>query len=247
MLTKTKMSGLLVIGMAVTGCMVFGCSKNEKGAVNTTDQEQVLFEDKRDANGQTAREVFLGGNVKKVTAIRSDHSVVEKIKSSAEWKAATAGVELDLSAIRRTYVHSTDASLVTIPVVSKTKTSEYFNVYLGQDRILLTRFSEIRQAGGMTTCKIESPAGELYYQFDLNNRNQLGNWKFEKDLPKLYDTDRDLSLVGRDPEDCSKKKFNSCMSCVIVDVCGSDWICSIACGLAIPSCVGGAALYCLII
>ncbi|MET0464716.1 MAG: hypothetical protein ABW007_16245 [Chitinophagaceae bacterium] len=253
MLTKTKMSGVLVFGIIAAGFMVFGygCSKNEKGRANAGDQEEILFEDKSDGLGYTAGELFLGANVKKVTGIRADHSIMEKIKASAGWEEVTAGVKMDVSQIRRTYVHSTDASLITIPIISQDdaieRSSEYFNVYVGPDKILITRFSEIRQEGGETTCKIQSATGELYYQFDLNNRNQLGNWKFVKDMPKLSDAAQNASLTERDPENCSKKKFNSCMTCVIIDVCGSDWICSIACGLAIPSCVGGAALYCLIV
>jgi hypothetical protein len=231
--------------MAVICLMVYGCQKKENGRANA-DREEVLFEDKSERMDYAPGEILLGANVKKVTAIRGDHSVVERITESGEWKEATAGVKVDLSQVRRTYVRSTDVSLITIPIVSQVSANEYFNVYAGADKILITRFSELPQEGGRRTCKIQSAAGELYYQFDLNSQNQLGNWKFERDLPKLYDTDRNTSLAGRNQEDCSKKKFNSCMSCVFVNVCGSDWICSIACGLAIPSCAGGAALYCLI-
>jgi hypothetical protein len=246
MLTKTKTSGVLIIAAVAVALTVYGCSKNGSSEMSKEITEQVLFEDTSDKTFYKPGDFLLGGNVKKVTSIGTDHPVFVQIKSTAGWKQAASNVELDLTQIKRTYVHNTDASLVTIPIVSNEKAKEYFNVYVNDSDVLITRFSEIRQPGGITTCEVRSPLGELYYRFDINNLNQIGNWKFDKDLPKLSASRSSISLTGREVVDCSKKKFSSCMNCVILDVCGSDWICSIACGLAIPSCVGGAALYCLI-
>ncbi len=240
------MGGVLVFTAAAIALTVYGCSKNGNDRGSEKNHEEVLFEDGSDRSFQKPGEVLLGANVKKVVKIQADHSVVCQIQTSQEWKQACSGVKLDLTQIKRTYVHSTDASVVTIPIVSTGVTSEYFNVFVSRENVLITKFSETPKDGGGTTCKVQSASGELYYQFDINSQNLIGNWKFNKELPKLTGAGKSLSLTGRDATDCTKKKFNSCMTCVIVDVCGSDWICAVACGVAVPSCVGGAALYCLI-
>ncbi|MBO9658320.1 MAG: hypothetical protein J7527_05800 [Chitinophagaceae bacterium] len=246
MLTKTKMSRVLVFAMAAIALTVYGCSKNGNARLSKIDHEKVLFEDRSDRSSQKPGEALLGANVKKVVGIQADHSVFRRIQASSEWKQASSGAELDLTQIKRTYVYNTDASVVTIPIISTGAVSEYFNVFVTRESVLITKFSESRKEGGVTTCKVLSCKGELYYQFDINSQNLIGNWIFGKELPKLTGTEKSLSLTGRETTDCTKKKFNSCMTCAIADVCGSDWICAIACSVAAPGCVGGAALYCLI-
>ncbi|PZR27855.1 MAG: hypothetical protein DI535_08905 [Citrobacter freundii] len=234
----------LAFGIASIALISYACKKNDTSVSQGQDQEKVLYTTLGGRTPSTAS-LFLGDNVKRVTAISYQHSLLDALRSSDGWKRAIAGESLDLSAIRRTYVFNSDVSLITIPVRSKGNVQDYFNVYIQDKRTLITRLSEIRNADGLTTYKVQSAAGELYYQFDLNDKNQLGNWKFDRDIPKIFTSSVAMS-AGRDQEPCAKKKFYSCMNCLIIDVCGSDWLCTIACGLAVPSCVGGAALVCLL-
>lgn len=243
MIKKSKTVISLAFGFASIALISYACQKNKTAVTQGQDQEKVLYTTPGGRTPSTAS-LFLGDNVKRVTAISYQHSLLDMLRSSSEWKSAIAGESLDLSAIKRTYVHNSDVSLITIPVRAKGNVQDYFNVYMQEKQILITRLSEIRRADGLTTYKIQSTAGELYYQFDLNKKSQLGNWKFDKDIPKVF-TSTVARSAGRDLEPCTKKKFYSCMNCLIIDVCGSDWMCTIACGLAVPSCVGGAALVCL--
>jgi hypothetical protein len=213
--------------------------------VQHRDQEKILYADLAGRAASTTAGLFLGGNVRKVTSISYQHSLLKALKASAEWKAATAGKTIEFGGITRTYVFNSDVSLVTIPIRTGGAGKDYFNVYIQDKQLLITKLSETRNSNGLTTYSIRSSAGELYYQFDLNGKNQMGNWKFDKDIPKAF-TARQTAQSGREGEVCSKKKFYGCMNCLIIDVCGSDWLCTIACGLAVPSCVGGAALVCLL-
>gem|GEM_PF-5113404 len=235
----------LTFGVAAIAFISYACRKNEKDSALQYDQEKVLYVNPAEKQASTAADLFLGGNVKKVTSVSYQHSLLDVFRSSVEWTAAVAGETLELDEITRTYVLNSDVSLITIPLRINGLVRDYFNVYIQDKRVLITKLSEIRNADGLITYRVQSPRGELYYKFDLNNRNQMGNWKFEKDIPKLFIAPPAAS-TAREAELCTKKKFYGCMSCLIGDVCGSDWLCSIACGLAVPSCVGGASLVCLV-
>lgn len=242
--SKTILS--LTFGIAAIAFILYACKKNAGPETRGQDGETVLYANLNSRPAATAADFFLGGNVKKVVSIDYQHSMLDVLRSSEEWKAAVAGEIPELDGITRTYVFNSDVSLITVPLRAKEGVKDYFNVYMQGKRLLITRLSEIRNNNGFTTYKIQSSSGELYYQFDLNSKNQLGNWKFDKDIPKMFTAGQAVS-ASRDPEPCTKKKFYNCMSCLIVDVCGSDWMCTIACGLAVPSCVGGAALVCLLV
>jgi hypothetical protein len=232
-------------GLMVAGIVSYGCRKNETARVRM-DQETILFEDKTDKTSFSAADLFLGGSVRKVSQVSYEHSLLDPLKIIDAWKQILKKEKPELENIKRTYVHHTDVSLLTIPVRGEGKIRDYFNVYIKGSTVLITRLSEIEGPDGITTYKVQSPDRQLYYQFELNSRRQIGNWKFEREIPKVFAQPETGEQAARELEDCSKKKFNKCMNCLIIDVCGSDWICSIACGLAIPSCVGGAALACLI-
>lgn len=125
---------------------------------------------------------------------------------------------------------------------------EYFNIYIHGEDFVITRLSEVKKTDGLTTYKVQSVEGDLYYQFDLNQYNQIGHWRFEKDIPKKFKGTTNMTSSRAAPPEggCASLPFYECMNCLIIGICGSDWVCTIACGLAIPSCVGGAAAVCLI-
>lgn len=247
MITNFKAAGSLALGVAAIAFALYACRKNETTGNINRDRETVVFEDGGVAENYSQADLFLGKNIRKVASISYDHSILDVLRNSEEWKRAIEKQQPDTGNIKRTWVYNTDVTLITIPVQGTGSTKEYFNVYLQKDKLLITKLSEQRNKDGLRTYQMRSAADELYYSFDLNDKDQLGNWHFEKDIPKIFTTSggRAATLTNR-AEPCAKMKFNSCMNCFITDVCGSDWMCTIACGALVPSCVAGAALACLV-
>ncbi len=221
--------------------VLFSCQKSNQQAIED-NREELLF---KNESKKKMSDFVIGGNIEKVTRIGYDNSVLSSVKSSPEWQALAAKNNIIVKDIKRSYLYSGGISLVTMSLAPEGGSNQYLNIYIQGEKYLITKLTETRQKNGLTTYKILSSSDELFYQFDLNDKNQIGNWKFVKDLPKVFA--REAVLVPEEPGGgCSSKPFYECMNCLIIGVCGSDWVCTIACGLAIPSCLGGAAAVCIL-
>ncbi len=244
--------------------VLFSCNKNESGSIlnNETkssnvenrlatisgDNEIMIYEDRTEAKQIDSKTFLLGGNTKKVTTIGYGHSLLNKLKSSNEWKNVIDKLELNLNDIKRTYLHSSSISLVSIPILQKNNEGEYFNIYIFGNSFLITKFSQYRNINGNLTLEVKSLDNELYYKFDLNYENKIGNWSFQKEIPfKTVFMNEINSEQNRPAAPCASMPFNACMNCFVIETCGSDWVCAVACGLFIPSCIGGAAAACVIL
>lgn len=227
---------------------ILSCQKKDSTSKSVSDTEVILFEDHTsNANAKVSRDLFFGGNISKIVKVSYSHSLLNNLKASSDWKTITSEYALDYSDIKLSYLYSAPIHLVTIPVKGVGSRREYFNIYLQDDLILITKLVETRNQSELTNYRVENTDGQLYYQFDLNAQNQLGNWEFERALPKIFKSNT-ISTGNRSvDDDCAKKPFYECMNCLIIGVCGSDWVCTIACGLAIPSCLGGAAAVCIFV
>ncbi|WP_028789240.1 hypothetical protein [Terrimonas ferruginea] len=239
---KPKLIAFTSAFALIAALVLFSCQKSNQQSIED-NREELLF---KNESKKKMSDFVIGGNIEKVTRIGYDNSVLSSVKSSPEWKALTAKNNILVKDIKRSYLYSGGISLVTIPLAADRGSNQYLNVYIQGEKFLITKLTETKQESGLTTYKILSSSDELFYQFDLNDKNQIGNWKFVKDLPKIFA--REAVLVPEEPGGggCSSKPFYECMNCLIVGVCGSDWLCTIACGLAIPSCLGGAAAVCLL-
>lgn len=226
--------------------MAYSCDKNNRTDNELTQNEITIFEDAIDKTGYKIDNLMFGRNIKKVTVIDYDNTILKTLKSSTEWKEILSGIKIDYKKINRTYVYNSNLSLITIPIINNK--NDYFNIYIHNDKYLITKLSESGEIGGLITYKIQTPKNDLYYQFDLNSNRQIGNWLFKKGLPKfLNEEESNISQIARLPANCNSLSWNDCMNCLILDVCGSDWVCTVACGVVLPSCIGAAALVCVIV
>ena len=221
------------------------CNKNENNLEKNS--EITIYESKVESKYVDSRTVFLGGNTKKVAKIDYQNSLINNFKNSDIWRESIKDVKLNYDGITKTYLHSSEILIVTIPFLDNP--GEVFNIYVQGQKFLITRLAEIEKENGLRTMEIKSNRNELYYSFDINSSNQMGNWKFEKNIP-LKETFKDkantikprLEQPAETP--CADRPFDKCMSCFLIDVCGSDWKCMILCGAALYACVAGAALAC---
>jgi hypothetical protein len=161
--------------------------------------------------------------------------------------------------IKRTYFYNTSKlTLITIPIINGVN-ENYLNIFITNEYFLITKFSLIKQVNGNILHVITSLEDELYYQFELDTNNRIGKWKIEKAIPfketlvslsnnnsknKIRSLDENLVEFGIP---CASKPFNECMNCLIIQTCGSDWVCAVACAVFVASCVGGAAVSCIIL
>ena len=106
-------------------------------------------------------------------------------------------------------------------------------------------------SNGNQKVAVESIEGKSYYQLEINQENKVGNWKFNNPISfkdskiKIIDNTSTPFLAESIVGGCGSLPFYQCMNCLIIGICGSDWVCTIACGLAIPSCLAGAAAVCI--
>lgn len=244
---KANVFFVLLLLACTIATAIYSCSKEDNSRENN---EMTLYEANTEDIQNENKTFFLGGNIKKVSSISYDNPDLNDLKQSGEWNEIVSKCNLDLTDIKKTYLINSSLSLVTIPILEKNKSTRgYFNIYLRNEKYLITKISETANSSGLTTYKIKSPKDTLYYQFDLNNKNQIGNWFFGKNLP-LSEVFNGYAMSQQkvDPnKPCASQPFNDCMNCFIIDVCGSDWMCTVTCGLFIPSCIGGAAAACIIL
>lgn len=89
---------------------------------------------------------------------------------------------------------------------------------------------------------------KMHYQFEVNNFNQIGNWTFGINIPfaTIFTSNKKINEKIEVDAPCNTMGFNDCMNCTIIGICGSSWMCIIACGLAPLPCVAGAGLSCVV-
>lgn len=90
----------------------------------------------------------------------------------------------------------------------------------------------------------------------MNEHNAIGMWKVSSKKANKYPTGSEEVTALNEPidfvdsnsnsSDCASKPFSDCMQCLIVNKCGSDWACILACGISPVACGLGAAAFCII-
>jgi hypothetical protein len=102
---------------------------------------------------------------------------------------------------------------------------------------------------------VKSTSGLIYYKVEINKENKLGNWRFKNEIPFKEVFSLNSTIVKKANSDdenlgggggCETKPYMECMNCLIVKVCGSDFMCILACGALIAQCLAGASLVCVL-
>jgi len=102
----------------------------------------------------------------------------------------------------------------------------------------------------------------MNYQFEINSDNKIGNAKIGEKIPFLatFTSGGNLSreklmtiqgqMVTAPQVDCvttAPNDWSDCMNCLIIEKCGSNWVCAVVCGTDIVLCVGAAAISCMVV
>jgi hypothetical protein len=252
-LTKHKLKKmkdkLLVVFTLMLGFCVFliiACTKNNNPLNDNT--EKVLYQNTVNATVSDSKAFVLGGNTKQVTQISFNNSLLNNLKKSEIWKTTLEQLSLNTNDIKRTYFHTSKLTLITIPIIDNSIES-VLNIFINDDNFLITKITTLKQANSNSLYKVTNVKNELYYQFELDTNNRIGKWVFDKEIPFKETFNPSINSkeapIGDAP--CASQPFNACMNCFIVKVCGNDWVCVAACGLFLPSCIGGAAAACVLL
>jgi hypothetical protein len=191
-------------------------------------------------------------DTEQVNKISYSNTALSTLRASAEWKELINKAQIDTRNITRTYYTNASVSVVTIPILGNTSDEDYFNIYVKGNKFVITKVHVAKLPNGNTEVGVRSPDDNVYYQFEFNTQNKIGNWKIGNTTMPVKQTFSAGSSAIRmnaeppPPGGCSDKPFMACMDCLIIGVCGSSWVCAIACGVFIPSCVGGAAAVCVL-
>jgi hypothetical protein len=238
---------ILLIGVFYIS--IYSCKKSANTETFNTSNKITLTENKISKSQIIEDRYAFGNNVKRITNLEYNDKILSILKVSTEWQTILLKYNLNKNKITRTeLVNDSSISLITIPIIVNSNEKEYFNIYVQNEKYIITRLLEVKNNNGLNTYKIMSYSNKLYYQFDLNSKNQIGNWKFENDMPKIFQKTSSYTTTQLETDNtgsCSGKTFNDCMNCLIVQICGSNWVCTIACGLELPSCIGAAVAVCL--
>lgn len=241
---KKIISTLLFFSLVVF--VIYACKKN-----NTTvndDTETFLYKNANTAKDVDPKTFILGGNTKLISKIAFSNSLLDELKKSEVWTTINSQLKLNLNDLKRTYFYSSSISLVTIPIIGGSG-EDVLNIFISENKFLITKIAISKQPNGNKLYQIKSAQDELCYQFELDTNDKIGHWNFEKKLPfketfgKTSNQDVATFYVE---QPCGSQPFNDCMNCFIVKTCGSDWMCVLACGAFIPSCIAGAAIVCAV-
>ena len=247
--------------LIIAGVLIFySCTKNAKQTV-AIDSEELLYqkpasEPKSGVSTNSAGNIVIGWNTTKITKINYEHSALLSLRNSDEWKKVLNSYNLNTADIKRSSFYNSSVELINIPIIQSSRDQYYLNIYIKGGNFIITKMTISVLANGNQKFAVESLDGQPYYQVEINPENKIGNWKFGGTIPfkEILNKNQPPATIkmntvdegGGDDlnQDCTKLSWNDCMHCILVSYCSNDWTCLVACGLFIPSCVGGAALLC---
>lgn len=254
---KKKITFAVIITIALIGG-ILSCKKSSAPMEEVPNNTETITFKKTDAEIIASKGVIVGGNVKQVSKIDYNNVQLSAVRKSTQWNSLLEQNTIDAQNITKTYFTNTSMSMVTIPIINKTNTAAetYFNIYIKDDRFFITKARITTLSNGNTQGAILSTSDELYYKVEINPEHKVGHWKFgqshipfEKVLNTQTSSSKDKAFsedAGGGGGSCSSKPFYECMNCLVIGVCGSDWICAALCAAALVSCLGGAAAVCVL-
>ena len=188
--------------VAILTLVALSCQK-EKAPVQQSNSptliDKAVDSPAKTVEGNVKSNTFMS-NVENVVQISYSNSLLTQLKRSREWKRITTSYTLDLSDIKRAFLFTSPLTVITFKIKGK---PQYFNVYIDKNntgKFLITKMLQIANPEtGLTTYRVESPDGVFYYKLDLNQKNQIGNWKFGTSMPADVFSQQDppLSINSR--------------------------------------------------
>ena len=247
----TKTIAFLLIIFSVSQALN-SCKKDTNEYVN--DNEEVLYENSSGESNSNPSSFLLGGNTKLITKISYDNSLLKKLMGTKEWEALLNSQKINKEKIIKSYFHNSPIEVISIPIINKLNLNndqDILSIYSYKGEFIFTNMKISKLPNGNQQIAVKSFDNHLYYQLEINEHNKIGNWKLDKSIQfensvALNSKSTDNSVIDTQTEDCSKKPFGACMNCLIIGICGSDWVCTVACGIFIYSCVAGAAIVCIL-
>ena len=228
------------------------CSKKEYLSSTTADNSEKLIFVKVKSEAVSNGSI-IGSNISTHSQISYTNSMLDSLKSSELWTKSISKLNLETNNLYKTTFTNNTLMLITIPVKSNLIGSQrYLNVYTRNNKYVVTDFYiENLPNGNKRVSVSDFKTHDLYYQLEINQLNRFGNWKMgnvNMPLKSLYEqtSNTNKTFALSDAPDCASQTFNNCMNCLIVQNCGSNWMCMVACSVEIYACVAGAAALCII-
>ena len=220
------------------------CSK-EKVEGNST----ILLYKNSDNKDSTSSGYLLGKSVNEVSKIFFNNTLFDSLINNVSWEIVEKKYVLDFNNISLTSYYGSKIRVITIPVknTSITPSSIYLNIYELDNKFIITKLDINTLSNANLKISVTTINDDLYFEYEMNKFDKIGNWNIQNDLPINNTFYKKFSRnIIKTNSIHTEESFMKCMDRLITQVCGSSWMCSVMCGAALPSCVGGAALACAI-
>jgi hypothetical protein len=251
---KNVLNALIVLAVSFT-LVISSCSKNEADAIQ---KDVVIFEDRSQKNNSEISNPF-DGKITKVTKLgQGDRSMDSEIASNISTRLK-AEYNLNFSEVTKTEFYEKDRGLYTIPFATSNAGEQfYLHIMFSKNKYTIAKM-RVTSVGDKTQYEMFAEDGNLMYSMQVNSENRIGKLKIGNSNPSIFKKKDNLTSVSlsnfSDDESidggggstvCASKPFNECMNCMIIKICGSDWVCILTCGAMPLQCAAGAALACVV-
>jgi hypothetical protein len=240
---KSKFRNYIII-LASLFLLTISCTKDK-----IVNNSAVLLYKNISLKDSSSAGYLLGSSVKEVSKIEYNNTTFDSLKIRKDWESIVNSNHLDFKNISLTSYFGTKISLLTIPIINPIVNGNfnYINIYVLNNKYVITKFSISNLKNLNRKIVISTMDDKLYYQLEINKDNKIGKWSSPQDIPLTSTFNQTINNTNIHSNSLqSNESFYKCMSRLITQVCGSDWVCAAMCGLALPSCIAGAALACAV-
>ncbi|MFD0940809.1 hypothetical protein [Pedobacter boryungensis] len=247
-----KLSIYVLLCIAISGT-IYSCAKKEsQDDPSNKNYEKLLYEKpkaSKTVNSQeTTNVINLEGRVTKTVQIRYENDILNKLRNDKEWNSFinNNGYQIDSVNIKKTTIENTRIILLSIPFTSKGK-SGFLNVYNLNDKYFWTKVFTENLSGGAKKYSFVTADDKSLMQLNLSEDMRISNFSAAFTSNLLIQNPYFKSEVGylAAPSCFKDKSYYECLTCIIIQHCGSDLACTIACGAFPEVCLGVAVLACL--
>lgn len=223
--------------------LIISCSKDK-----IENNHSILLYKNSDKGDSTSSGYLLGNSVNEVSKIFFNNSLFDSLINNEDWKQLVDAYTFDFNNITLTSYFGSKIRVITIPVknISITSSNIYLNIYELNNHFVITKMHVISLQNNNRQILVSTIRDEVYYQFEIDKFDKIGNWdvKIEVPLNKTFNGTSKSNISTNAIH--TEESFMKCMDRLITQVCGGSWVCAIMCGAALPSCLAGAALACVV-
>lgn len=234
------LTGLLTL--SIFSAVLFSCKKTEN---NMSSSTQIIY--KRANLKESLNPSIFADHITMVERIPFTSSELDSLKANTTWiyLYATSGSLLDTGHISRASYDYNQMKVFSIPFDEGSGT-EHLIIYSLNNKFLFAKSRLQAVNDTLREFKLLSLGNDIYYQFQINQENKIGNFSIENTIPFADTFSPTQNTVNTATIPCNQQglPFGQCILCAINE-CAQSWICAVVCGVEFQLCIVGWGLGCL--